>query len=536
MKENSKEYIKGFLCVLIVTLTGVGASITIKILVDDILIGNRPEFLWPIQGVFVLLIGIQTFFSIIKSKIYAKASSNIINSLRRKMINKVLNFNQSNLDTQDRGDCLTAFQYDLDGLNDYFMNSVAELIGSIVTIVITMTFMLVLNWKMTLITLPIFPLLILVFNKIQKILDRKNEILQNARKKNVGLLNHIFDCIMTIKLFNCQKYFEEKYDENGNRMQKSIVDLNILYVIMSLASWSMIMVPYQAIMYGIGGTWYFAAGVPTIGLMIAFANYANSLIGPVLSIQRYEQNWSYAVVCVNNIWKILDVSEEKESCSKHINCMEPSYTYSINNVKFSYDKTGNKVFVYDGLSFKNDGINIIYGKSGVGKSTLLKLILGLYVPDEGKITLNGTDISIIDTMDYHSVIAYVPQEISLLENTIYKNMLLANPKASETDMWNIFDMLHMHEEIENLSGGLNAFTGEKGELVSVGQKQRILLAMALLKNSKIIIMDEPSSALDENNTKMLMNLLTSIKETHTIILTSHDHLVLEYADNLLEIK
>lgn len=123
----------------------------------------------------MLLVLVQTLFNIRKGKVYAKASSNILNGLRRKMISSVLQSECKELEKSKKGDLLTAFQYSMDGLDGYFMNGVSELLGSLVTIIITLGVMLALNWLMTLITLPVFPVLLLLFSRMQKSLRKGEE-------------------------------------------------------------------------------------------------------------------------------------------------------------------------------------------------------------------------------------------------------------------------------------------------------------------------------------------------------------------------
>lgn len=130
----------------------------------------------------------------------------------------------------------------------------------------------------------------------------------------------------------------------------------------------------------------------------------------------------------------------------------------------------------------------------------------------------------------------MPQDTILLENTVYENLLSADRNAGQDGIWDILERISMKEEIQNLPKGIDTETGEKGERLSGGQRQRILLAMALLKKAKIIILDEPTSALDSANTYVLMNLLDQLKKDHTVIVTSHDSIVKEYADVIYDFE
>lgn len=179
----------------------------------------------------------------------------------------------------------------------------------------------------------------------------------------MGLLSRMLDGNILIKMFHRQEEYAGKYADNGAGMQKSSVDLNILYLVMNLASWSMIMVPYQAIMYGVAGTWYFESGVPTIGLMLAFANYANSLIGPFLSVQRYQQNWTYAKVCLNNIMTILSIEQEGKGEAKQSVKDVRHYSFHGKGISFGY-REDSPVLKNKTFDFEENKLNLIFGKSG----------------------------------------------------------------------------------------------------------------------------------------------------------------------------
>lgn len=287
-------------------------------------------------------------------------------------------------------------------------------------------------------------------------------------------------------------------------------------------------------MYGVAGEWYFKSGIPTIGLMLSFANYANILIGPFLSIQNCQRAWTYAKVCFNNIKPIIDIPQENNYLKEaHIHDIR-HYSYFIENVSFGYDEE-NTVIKDKTFKFEENKINVIYGKSGSGKSTLLKLMIRLYDVKNGGIFLDNININKFDIEEYRDKIAYLPQDIFLLENTIYKNLKLVDENITEQKMWDILDKLSIKKEIEQIPNGIHADIGEKGGRLSGGQRQRIILAMSLLKQAEIIIFDEPTSALDTENTYGLMNLLGKIKQNHTIIITSHDNIIKEFADIIYDL-
>ena len=537
---EKKSLIIGFVLSVVVAFASIGAGTTLKILVDDVLIANQPQYLLGIECSFLALVFVQSVFSILKGKVYLNAAGRTAVMLKGEMVNRLLKSDYKLFSQMKRGDILTKFSYDVDGLENFFSNGISELLGSIVTIVITMGFMFFLDWKLTLITCPIFPLMMFVFHFLQKKVEQKASVLQKERKIQSSLLNQVLDAIILIKTFHVENAYHDKMNLSVEKMRKSTIELNMLYIVMGLASWSMIMVPYQAIMYYIAGRCYFQNGEPSIGLMLAFANYANSLIGPFLSIQQCQQNWTYAKLCIKSIDEILELKEE---CTEEENCSDQKlrnglendknnkHQIECKNITFRYGKE--KILSDLKVIFVENSINVILGKSGRGKSTLLKVLLRLYPVENGDILYKGESIYEIAMDEYRKEIAYVPQDVSLMGDSIYECIKLVSADITEEEIYSVLDLLEMKEEVKALPEGIYSSLGERGASLSGGQKQRILIAMALLKNAKIFLFDEPTSALDKANTEVFKKILQYLKKNRIIIIATHDETLLELSNNTI---
>lgn len=201
----------------------------------------------------------------------------------------------------------------------------------------------------------------------------------------------------------------------------------------------------------------------------------------------------------------------------------------LNNITFGY---GSNIIINKiNMIFYPDKINVIIGKSGSGKTTIINLLLGLYVLNSGKITIDGVDIRKSDFEYLRKNISVINQNIKLFNNTVYYNIKYGT-NATNIDVDSLIRQLNLWSVFENLENKLMTTAGINGSNLSGGQKQIILILRALLKNTKIIIFDEPTSALDNNTKQIILKTITQVKKGRTIIIVTHDDDVKQLADNL----
>lgn len=284
-------------------------------------------------------------------------------------------------------------------------------------------------------------------------------------------------------------------------------------------------------------TFLLYSGKDTDSLIITltvFGAVAFKLLPSVNKIITNMQNIRYYRTALDNIFsetqelrrsvKILNNEQERLSFNSSI---------EINNVSFSYDKESQ---LLNNLNFKiNSGDLIgVYGKSGRGKSTLIDIITGLIKPQSGEILCDK--VSIYNNIkSWQSIIGYVPQSVYLLDDTILKNIVF-EPNQLNSDKLNIvLDQSGLKDWVESLPNGLSTVVGDEGAKVSGGQKQRIGIASSLYKDSKILILDEPTSSLDIDTENSIINNIVQLKGEKTIILISHKMSIIERCDKIIKL-
>jgi ATP-binding cassette subfamily B protein len=206
-----------------------------------------------------------------------------------------------------------------------------------------------------------------------------------------------------------------------------------------------------------------------------------------------------------------------------------SSSLSFDDVSFSYPT---RKGVIKNLNFeikKNSFVSLV-GSSGSGKTTCADLLMGLYSPEKGSIMVDGCSLDSIDLDSYLDRVGYVQQDSVLLDGSIRKNLLWANPAASENDMWESLKLVSIDNFVKSLPKGLDNLVGDRGVSISGGQKQRIALALALIRKPDILILDEATSSLDYESEKIIRNSLKSLSHKLTIISVTHRPSMAEHSD------
>jgi ABC-type multidrug transport system fused ATPase/permease subunit len=538
LRPHRKKIIVGVIFAFLATLFSTASSYTLKILVDDVFIANKPKLLWPIQGVFIGLVFLNGFFTISKGKLFYSVGSSIIIRIRTFLFKTVSHADILKLSKNKTGDIISALSYDVDGLDGLVSDGISTLTTSFISILITIVVMFSLNFRLTLVTIPIIPILVIIFNYLNKKVGTLSKNTQKNRGVVTSNIEQLLTNIITVRSLGLADLLTDKFNDSTKTLQNSLANLKLLYLVLSLASWFLIMVPYQAIMYGVAGEWYFQSGVPSIGLMLAFANYANSMIGPVLSLIQLNRDYKYASTC----WKrITDLVESIKSDTTS----NPSYDdlpvqdfnheITIKGLCFSYD-SGKELFSNVSLTFDRNKLTAITGESGTGKSTLLRLIARLYLPDAGQVLYQGRDIRNFKPGEYHKKVIYIPQEPSIFHGTIRENLLLVNPDLQPEDMINALEEVSLADYIANKNNGLDTVLGPHGISLSGGEKQRLAIAQAILKDASVILLDEPTSALDAETERKLISTLSNLRKDHTILIVTHSPQVIENCNRIIQIQ
>ena len=272
-------------------------------------------------------------------------------------------------------------------------------------------------------------------------------------------------------------------------------------------------------------------GKMTLGEMAQFSSYAGMIYAPLRMIAMIPRHLMRFTTSSAKIYEILDETVDVSDVEKPVD-LKIEGNIKLNDVCFGYDG-GNEVLHKINLDIKKGEFVGIVGASGVGKSTLINLIMRMYDVEEGSIEIDGVDIRNISQEALRSQIGVVLQETFLFSGSVYQNIAYAKPKATREEIIKVAKLSGCHDFISNLPDGYNTRVGEKGSTLSGGERQRIAIARALLHNPKILILDEATASLDTETEKQIQDALANLSKERTTVAIAHRLSTLRNATRLV---
>jgi len=227
--------------------------------------------------------------------------------------------------------------------------------------------------------------------------------------------------------------------------------------------------------------------------------------------------------------KVEDANRRTET---NFGILKPTKIRSLNLEDVGFYYGSKKILSEFSASFPVNTLNVLAAPSGSGKTTLLDIIAGLLTPSEGKVLVEGMDLKDIDLRWWRGTLGYVPQELELLHQSIRLNISVGLRELDDFAIKNALNRVGLSDFIKTLDDGLDTLVGEKGKRLSGGQRQKIIIARALVHSPKILLLDEPTSSLDHESACHIIDLLNSLSSSLTIIVASHDKKLIDEADNV----
>jgi ATP-binding cassette subfamily C protein LapB len=269
----------------------------------------------------------------------------------------------------------------------------------------------------------------------------------------------------------------------------------------------------------------------TMGALIATNMLSGRLLGPMNQLVGSWRSFGGFKQSVERLGSLFELATERQESTVQMG--RPEGNISLDKVTFAYGEDSEPVV--DGVSFslKPGALTALVGRNGSGKTTLVKLIQGLYTPQNGRVLLDKADINQFTRYELASWIGYVPQECALLHGSVRENLAFSRPKASDDEIIEACKATGVHETIIDLPEGYGSDIGEAGRRLSGGQKQRLTISRALLGDPPVLLLDEPSGSLDRQAEEELRELLSKLSKDHTIILVTHSPILLKACENMI---
>jgi subfamily B ATP-binding cassette protein MsbA len=504
-----------------------------KILIDDVIPSNDLDKLKWLIAVVVGAIVIQSVTSYALTQILSVEAQNLISKLRSKVQAHIIKLPIRFFDNTKTGELVSRIMTDVEGVRNLVGTGFAQMIGGVLTAIISLFLLIDISPMMTLYVLTpvvIFGLVSLkAFDKIRPIFRERGKI--NAQV--TGRLTETLGGIRVIKGFNAEaqeiRVFAKGVDDLFQNVKASLTATSIVTsagaLLLGLAS---------AGIMGMGGYMIMQEQL-TFGDFLAFTLYLGFMIAPIVQMSNIGSQLTEAFAGLDRTEEIMNSPLEADDQKRNVTIQDFKGDIVFKDVRFAYEEDKD---VIKGLSFSAPAgsVTALVGTSGSGKTTIAGLAATFLNPDSGKITLDGHDLQHVTLESFRSRLGVVLQDDFLFEGTIRENILFPRPDASEALLKQSVHAAHVQEFTDRLEDGLDTVIGERGVKLSGGQRQRVAIARAILADPKILILDEATSNLDTESETLIQASLKELMKGRTTFVIAHRLSTIRQADQILVVE
>ncbi|MDB6053653.1 MAG: transporter related-protein [Verrucomicrobiales bacterium] len=455
-----------------------------------------------------------------------------LSKVRRALFEKLAGLPRPFFQSNSPGDLIYRGSWDTYAFQTLFQQGAVAIAGAVIAVTLMVGVMLQLNLTLTCVAMAIAPFLVWAIKYFGKKMSEQGNLAQKNDSRVTSLVEQLIGAIVLVQSYNRQESQKQTFAAAADEARKTRNLQHRWEIIYSLVILLLFGLAHTAVIYvGIG---QISANHLTLGQLLLFLAYLSQLYEPLNQLSRVGSTLATAKSSIERVYEILDAPEEDVGGGELLKS-DLKGTLHFKGVWFGYQPDRP---VLQDLTFSipfGDAVAIV-GHSGAGKSTILNLLLGFYKPWKGTITIDETDISLLKKSDLRERISYVMQEPLLLPGTLAYNIALGKPDSSIEKIREAALRANALDFITRLPEGFETIVAETGQSVSVGEKQRINLARALLKPSSFLLLDEPTSSLDAESEEMIANSLASHARARTLIMVAHRVASIRHVDKIIVIE
>ncbi|MFI5500237.1 ABC transporter ATP-binding protein [Nocardia asteroides] len=547
--------ISGFLVLsVLAAVLGVATPVLAGRVVNDIVGGSAPRTVvllaLAIAGLAILDAGL----GIVIRWLSARIGEGLILDLRTAVFDHVQKMPVAFFTRTRTGALVSRLNSDVIGAQRAFSDTLSGVVTNIVTLVLTLAVMLSISWQITLLALVLLPVFVIPARRAG---NRLAAMQREAAQLNAAMSTQMTERFSApgatlVKLFGRPKQESSEFAVRATRVRDIGVRTAMLQTTF-VTSLTLVSALALALVYGLGG-WYALQGSLDAGSVVALSLLLTRLYTPLTALASARLEIMSALVSFERVFEVLDLKPLIEDAPGAAPVADGPVAVELDAVNFGYpsaDKvslasledvatldTRGGVEVLHEVSLRAEPGQLIalVGSSGAGKSTIAQLVSRLYDVDSGAVRLNGADVRELTTESIQRTVGLVTQDGHLFHDTIRANLLLAQPEASEEQLWDALRRARLGELVDSLSDGLDTVVGERGYRLSGGERQRLTIARLLLKQPRVVILDEATASLDSTSEAAVQEALTEALQGRTALVIAHRLSTIRSADQIVVLE
>ena len=513
------------------SLLGVYFALNTRNVIDTATSGNKDAFYSAVIIQLLIILGILlciTVFRILREKLVAKLDRDWKNEL----LHNLLHGEYASVSSYHSGELINRMTNDVRVIDDGLVAIVPSLAAMSTKLIAVAVVLIAMEPRFGILIVLAGVIVMLATSVMRKHLKALNKRVSECDGKVAGMLQETLEKLLVVQAMDVSEEMEKRADHMmGERFSIQMRRKNVSLFANSTVSVLMYGASFGALVYGAIGL---LGGTMTFGQMTALSQLVGQIQTPFVNMSGIYPQYIALLASAERLKELCDLHEEVSG--ENLDVAEEYHKMQVlkaEGVFFTYDRSQ----VLQGAEFemKKGSFGVITGASGIGKSTILKLLLGIYKPDEGTFYLEKEDGKLTLDRSTRKLFAYVPQGNLLLSGTLRDNLILTKPDATEEEIAHAVSVSAMDEYLSELPQGLDTVIRENAGGLSEGQAQRLAVARAILSGAPILLMDEATSALDEETEKKVLNNIKALNN-RTCIIVTHRKAAIDLCDWQLEME
>jgi len=520
----------GFGLMVINRVSGLVLPYSTKYLIDSVIVKHQTQLLKPLVLAVLAATAVQGITSFSLTQLLSKAAQRLIAELRQKVQAHIGRLPVTFHDSNKSGMLVARVMSDVEGVRNLIGTGLVDLAGGLLTAAIALVVLLRISALMTGVA---FAFLLVFALALRTALKTIRPIFRERSKINAevtGRLAESFGGVRVVKGYHAEGREENVFSRGVHRLLENVMRTLTATSLMSLSASLLLGTVGVVIMYV--GSRQIMAGTLTIGGFFTYTLFLGFLVAPVSQIVSIGTQLTEALAGLERTQEILSLGPEDRDPKRTVSLPEIYGRVEFEHVSFSYD--GSRTVLHD-VSFRAEPgtVTALVGSSGSGKSTTIGLISAFHVPTEGRVLVDGVDLSTVRLESYRTRLGVVLQESFLFDGSIRENVAFSRPEASEEEVLRACRIARVDEFAENFPEKYDTIVGERGVKLSGGQRQRVSIARAILAEPRILILDEATSSLDSESEALIQQGLSYLMQGRTTFVIAHRLSTIRRADQIL---
>jgi subfamily B ATP-binding cassette protein MsbA len=550
LKPHWKALTWGFLAVLGEGLTNLLEPWPLKVVLDNVL-RSRPLPQWlnrfvqwlagsdkfailEFAAAAVLAIAIAgAACSYVQKSVTTTVGQWVMHDLRRTLYSHVQRLSLAFHDQKRTGDLISRATSDIEAIQSFIASGMLGVLINSLTLVGMIGVMFYLNWRFTLIALSVAPPLFLVVYSYTRRIKKASREVRKKEGEIVSVIEEVFSSIRVVKAFSREDYEQRRLEDES--LEAVDIALRARGLKAKLAPLVEIIVAVgTCLVLWFGGRLALTDSLQA-GTLVVFVFYLGKMYKPMQELSKTTDTFSRAAVGFERIREVLDTDGGIVDLPGARRAPEFKGGIEFEHVTFGYS-VGTPVLQDVDFKIEPGQVAALVGPTGAGKSTIISLIPRFYDPESGCVKIDGSDVRRFTQKSLRQQISFVLQDTVLFHGPVWKNIAYGKPDASRAEILRAAELANAQEFIERMPDGYDTIIGERGVTLSGGQRQRIAIARAVIRNTCVLILDEPSSGLDAASEKLVFEALDRLMEGKTSIVIAHRLSTIQRADTIYVVQ